>query len=107
LIRYGGIYHFIDHCKEYPPNMGLPHGRGRRWRKAMPPRGLKSRQTPSPSTDVGAQLHVARSLMIEALAILDRHAVSSAAATLDLALHRLDHEMGCDGPQFDRSAGPE
>lgn len=39
-------------------------------------------------------LRKARGLMAEALTILDTASTSAAAATLDLAIHKLDQEIG-------------
>jgi hypothetical protein len=44
--------------------------------------------------DATTPLHDARKLMVEALAILDSASTSAAAATLDLAIHKLDREIG-------------
>lgn len=51
------------------------------------------RTSDNPAEDSPAQLGMARALMADALARLDRHSRSPAAAALDLALHHLDAEI--------------
>lgn len=54
----------------------------------------KRAQRAGGTTKDASPLHKARRLMTEALMILDSASTSAAAATLDLAIHKLDREIG-------------
>lgn len=50
------------------------------------------------SKEAHGQLLAARAMMVDALRVLDERSHSAAAASLDLALHHLDCELGIIRP---------